>query len=98
MAHVFETQEEKLRRHLEDSETISKQRYDALQDAQTELLLKEGEYDLLSQERDALLDYQTWYAEAICASNELGYAGMSAADVIKHQAEEIASLKAKGGA
>lgn len=50
----------------------------------------------LIDEIDTLTEYRVWYDEAICASNELGYAGMSAADVIKHQAEELASLKAKG--
>lgn len=34
-------------------------------------------------------DYKEWYEEAIIASNELGFAGMSAAQVIKFQAEEL---------
>lgn len=34
-------------------------------------------------------NYQEWYEEAIIASNELGFAGMSAAQVIKLQAEEL---------
>lgn len=34
-------------------------------------------------------NYQEWYEEAIVASNELGFAGMSAAQVIKFQAEEL---------
>lgn len=35
------------------------------------------------------MSYQEWYEEAIIASNELGFAGMSAAQVIKFQAEEL---------
>jgi hypothetical protein len=38
-------------------------------------------------------DYKEWYEEAIIASNELGFAGMSAADVIKYQSLEIEQLK-----
>lgn len=38
-------------------------------------------------------DYKEWYEEAIIASNELGFAGMSAADVIKYQAVEIEQWK-----
>lgn len=38
-------------------------------------------------------DYELWYSEAIEASNELGFAGMSAADVIRYQASEIEDLK-----
>lgn len=38
-------------------------------------------------------DYKEWYEEAIIASNELGFAGMSAADVIRYQAQEINDLK-----
>lgn len=38
-------------------------------------------------------DYKEWYEEAIVASNELGFAGMSAADVIKYQAQGVAELK-----
>lgn len=34
-------------------------------------------------------DYKEWYNEAIIVSNDLGFAGMSAADVIKFQAEEL---------
>lgn len=39
-------------------------------------------------------DYKEWYDEAIVASNELGFAGMSAADVIRYQAQEVDDLKA----
>lgn len=35
------------------------------------------------------------YDEAISASNELGYAAMCAADVIRHQANELADLQAE---
>lgn len=38
-------------------------------------------------------NYKEWYEEAIIASNELGFAGMSAADVIKYQAQENEELK-----
>lgn len=38
-------------------------------------------------------NYKLWYEEAIIASNELGFAGMSAADVIKYQAIEIEQWK-----
>lgn len=34
-------------------------------------------------------NYQEWYEEAMIVSNELGFAGMSAAQVIKFQAEEL---------
>lgn len=34
-------------------------------------------------------NYKEWYEEAIIASNELGFAGMSAADVIRYQAQQI---------
>lgn len=40
-----------------------------------------------------LEDYRTWYIEAIEASNEAGYACMSAADVIRYQEAEINRLK-----
>ena len=38
-------------------------------------------------------DYELWYEEAIIASNELGFADMPAADVIKYQGVEIEELK-----
>lgn len=38
-------------------------------------------------------DYKEWYEEAIITSNELGFAGLSAADVIKYQAQEVDKLK-----
>lgn len=38
-------------------------------------------------------NYKLWYEEAIIASNDLGFAGMSAADVIKYQAQENEELK-----
>lgn len=38
-------------------------------------------------------DYEKWYVEAIEASNELGFAGMSAAAVIRYQAEELKQLR-----
>lgn len=38
-------------------------------------------------------EYKEWYEEAIIASNELGFAGMSAADVIRYQAQENDELK-----
>ena len=37
-------------------------------------------------------NYEKWYIEAIIASNEAGYACMSAADVIKNQDEHIKDL------
>lgn len=46
------------------------------------------------QESPALKDdYETWYNEAIEASNQCGYACMSAADVIRAQDAEIQRLK-----
>lgn len=44
---------------------------------------------------DAQSEYQTAYVEAIEVSNDLGFAGMSAADVIRYQAQEAADLKAR---
>lgn len=38
-------------------------------------------------------DYKEWYEEAIIVSNELGFAGMTAADVIRYQAQENDELK-----
>ena len=38
-------------------------------------------------------DYKQWYDEAIEASNECGFAGMSAAQVIQYQDGEIKRLK-----
>lgn len=38
--------------------------------------------------------YKAWYDEAMSASNEAGFAGMSAADVIRYQDEEIRRLTA----
>ena len=38
-------------------------------------------------------DYKQWYDEAIEASNECGFAGMSAAQVIRYQDEELKRLK-----
>jgi hypothetical protein len=38
-------------------------------------------------------NYKLWYEEAVVASNELGFAGMSAADVIRYQAQENDELK-----
>lgn len=39
-------------------------------------------------------NYEFWYEEAVAASNEPGYAGMSASDVIRHQGTEIENLRA----
>ena len=51
------------------------------------------EYEILScVEED---NYKLWYEEAIIASNEEGFACMSAADVIKYQAAEIRDLESK---
>lgn len=36
-----------------------------------------------------LAEYKTWYDEAMAVSNTAGYAGMSVAQVIKCQADEI---------
>lgn len=44
-------------------------------------------------EIESLRDYRTWYNEAIEASNECGYACMSAADVIRAQEAEIQCLR-----
>lgn len=41
-----------------------------------------------------LQDYKKWYDEAMCASNEAGFAGVSAADTIKHLHDENAPLRA----
>lgn len=38
-------------------------------------------------------NYELWYTEAMEASNECGFAGMSAADVIRWQDAEIQRLK-----
>ena len=38
-------------------------------------------------------DYKQWYDEAIEASNECGFAGMSAAQVIQYQDAEIKRLR-----
>lgn len=38
-------------------------------------------------------DYETWYEEAIIASNNAGFAGMSAAQVIEYQDGEIKCLR-----
>lgn len=39
------------------------------------------------------MSYKQWYEEAIEASNELGFAGMSAEQVIRYQAEELEELR-----
>lgn len=42
---------------------------------------------------ESLKDYKQRYDEAIKASNEAGFAGMSAADVIRYQESEVNHLK-----
>lgn len=41
----------------------------------------------------SMSDYEQWYDEAIVASNELGYACMSAADVIRMMGEELKAAR-----
>lgn len=48
---------------------------------------------LYETKTEPVCDAATWYAEAMAASNELGYAGMDAASVIRHLGKELAELK-----
>lgn len=52
------------------------------------------QFEAERQRADATFEYKTFYDEAMTASNEEGFACMSAAQVIKYQAEEITALKA----
>ena len=50
-------------------------------------------FHAMLNEIEDLKNYKTWYEEAIIASNEAGFAGMSAADVIRYQESEVNHLK-----
>lgn len=50
-------------------------------------------FHAMLNEIDNLKDYKTWYDEALTASNEIGFACMTAADVIRFQEEEINRLR-----
>lgn len=50
-------------------------------------------FHAILNEIDNLKEYKLWYEEAIGASNECGFAGMSAADVIRWQDAEIQRLR-----
>ena len=50
-------------------------------------------FHAMLNEIEFLKDYKQWYDEAITASNEVGFAGMSAADVIRYQESEVNHLK-----
>lgn len=56
-------------------------------------LLEEKDVDKeitrLTAENSRLQEIDSAYDDAMCASNELGYACMSAGDVIRHQADEL---------
>lgn len=60
-------------------------------------MVKSSDYDALAAQRDEGLareaELQDAYDDAISASNELGYACMSAGDVIRHQNDELVQLK-----
>lgn len=50
-------------------------------------------FHAMLNEIESLKDYKQWYDEAITASNEAGFAGMTAADVIRCQESEVNHLK-----
>ena len=68
------------------------EREDLIADSGSPAYVREAEAALATQQTQAE-DYKTWYDEAMCASNEAGFAGMSAADTIRELARELAALK-----
>lgn len=50
-------------------------------------------FHAMLNEIEHLKDYKSWYDEAIEASNEAGFACMTAADVIRYQESEIERLR-----
>jgi hypothetical protein len=52
---------------------------------------------LYETKTEPVCDAATWYNEAMAASNELGYAGMDAASVIRHLGETVTAFKEAHG-
>lgn len=62
-------------------------------EAGTKDVLGDKLFHSMLNEIESLWDYENWYNQALEASNECGYACMSAADVIRAQEAEIQRLK-----
>ena len=68
------------------------EREDLIDDIGSPAYTKDADAALATQQTQ-VEDYKTWYDEAMCASNEAGFAGVSAADTIRELARELAALK-----
>ena len=68
------------------------EREDLIDDIGSPTYVREADAALADQQPQ-VEDYKTWYDEAMCASNEAGFAGVSAADTIRELARELAELK-----
>lgn len=68
------------------------EREDLIDDIGSPTYVREADAALADQQPQ-VEDYKTWYDEAMCASNEVGFAGVSAADTIRELARELAELK-----